>query len=376
MKNFFSAIGEKIRANRVEVSIIAIVLAIAIVVATIAFVLPDNFFKNLVSGESNQTVVSVDSEPEPEPEPEPDNSFEIKMTFAGDTIIACYKDITSSGSFNEYANKKDPSYFLEKIKPIFEKDDFTFINLENVLSDKKLTPVERDYSPAFWFKSKASNVNILTSSSVEGVSFTNNHTNDYGTAGYNDTIATIKAAGLEYATQTKTVYFTKNDYKIAIICSGLWYEGQSADIIRRVKEASEVSDFQIVFFHGGTEKVHAPDNYKVRAARKIVDGGADLVIGSHPHVLQPREIYNGVEIIYSLGNFCYGGHRRPENRCVLYQVTLNFDKEGIYTGVNSEIIPCYVYTGSVNNYQPAVIENEKEKQRVLDFMDGKVSSPL
>ena len=86
-------------------------------------------------------------------------------------------------------------------------------------------------------------------------------------------------------------YFTKNDYKIAIVCSGLWYEGQSADIIRRVKEASEVSDFQIVFFHGGTEKVHAPDNYKVRAARKIVDAGADLVTCQHSHCIGCEEKY-------------------------------------------------------------------------------------
>lgn len=316
-------------------------------------------------------VISTPSAREPE-----DKSFNIKLTFAGDNILACMKNQTTAGSFNEYANSKEPSYFLEKVVHIFENDDFTFVNLENVLTDKNLSEVPRDYSPAFWFRSKTSNINILTSSSVEGVSLTNNHTRDYGTEGYNDTIATVQAAGLKYGTQTDTVYFTKNDYTVAIICSGLWWEGQSADIIKRVEQASEQSDFQIVFFHGGTEKVHVPDAYKQRAARKLVDCGADLVIGSHPHVLQPREIYKGVEIIYSLGNFCYGGHRRPENRCIIYSATLSFNAEGEYESFGSEIIPCYVYTGSVNNYQPAVIENSEEKQRVLDFMDGKVNSPL
>ena len=369
MKDTGSSHTKKTKLNKWLLGGIALVVVLAIILAVVLIkggVFTQKPEKDNSLPASSQTVLVE----------EVDNSFEIKLSFAGDNILACFKNITTSGSFNEYSNKKDPSYFLEKVKPIFEQDDFTFVNLENVLTDKNLSPVPRNYSPAFWFRSKTSNINILTSASVEGVSLTNNHTNDYGSEGYNDTLETVKNAGLEYGTQSKTVYYTKNDYTVAIICSGMWYEGQSADIIKRLNEASEKSDFQAVFFHGGTEKIHKPDNFKVRAAHKLVDAGADLVVGSHPHVLQPREVYKGVEIVYSLGNFCYGGHRRPENRCVIYQATLKFDKDGVYTGVGGEIIPCYVYTGSVNNYQPTPIENEKEKQRVLDFMDGKVSSPL
>ena len=66
-----------------------------------------------------------------------------------------------------------------------------------------------------------------------------------------------------------------------------------------------------MYFHGGTEKEHVPDDWLVELCHKYADMGVDLIVGSHPHVLRPMEEYNGVDIIYSLGNFCYGGNRLP-----------------------------------------------------------------
>ena len=83
-----------------------------------------------------------------------------------------------------------------------------------------------------------------------------------------------------------------------------------------------------------------------------------------------------LDIIYSMGNFCYGGSRRPENRSILYQIEWTISNDGVLEGKTSEIIPCYVYTGDVNNYQPTPIEDEVVKQKVLDFMSWKVNSPL
>lgn len=300
---------------------------------------------------------------------------EIKLSFVGDMMIACYKDQTTSGSFNEYTNNNPPSYFLEKVKPIFENDDFTVGNLETVLSDSEVSPVSKNHNPAYWFKAKTSNTDILTSSSVECVSLSNNHTNDYGKTGYNDTIEAVKKANLNYGNDEQIMYVEKEGYKIAIICTGLWGEYAATNISKRIKEAEEVSDYQIIFFHGGTERLHKPEDWKVRACRKLVDNGADLVIGAHPHVLQPKETYNGVDIVYSLGNFCYGGHRRPENRTIIYQAMITVDKDKNVVNFASDIIPCYVYTGNVNNYQPTPIENQEEITTVLDFMDSKRELP-
>lgn len=303
-------------------------------------------------------------------------SFDIKITFTGDCLLASYMNQTTSGSFNEYSNNNDPSYFFEKVKPIFEKDDITIINLENVFTDQNLKEVKKDHNPAYWYRSKTSNTDILTGSSVEAVSLANNHFGDYGNQGRVDTINAVEKAGLLYGNNDNTFYFEKNGYKIAFICHGLWGEWQADAIINRIKEAESQSDFQVVFYHGGKERIHAPEQWKINASRKLVDNGADLVIGNHPHVLQPMENYNGVDIVYSMGNFCFGGNRRPENRTIIYQITLNISNEGILESKNSEIIPCYVYTGDVNNYQPMIIENETEKQNVLDFMHWERNSPF
>ncbi len=303
-------------------------------------------------------------------------AFEITLSFAGDMILATNKDTFYTGAFRDYAADQEPTYFLDKVRHIFEGDDFTIANVENVFSDRPLEPVVKDYSPAFWFISPASNINILSSSGVEGAMIANNHIRDYGQEGYNDSVAAIVNSGMQYGDAGRIMYFEKGGYVVAVICSGLWSEGQANSIISLMQTAQQHSHYQVVLFHGGTEKIHAPEEWKRRAAHKLVDNGADLVVGGHPHVLQPREIYNGVEIVYSVGNFCYGGHRHPENRTIIYQMSLTVDSELNLLSSSSNMIPCYVYTGSINNFQPAVVDDETIKNRILDFMDGKIDSPV
>lgn len=319
--------------------------------------------------------------PTPAPEPKLESEsipedFTIKLSFTGDVMIASYKNQTKPGNFNDYVNVKDPTYFLEKVSPIFSEDDFTIVNLENVLTDNPLKETKKNHSPAYWYKSKTSNTDILTSSSVECVSLSNNHTNDYGAKGMEDTIKAVDDAGLIYGTSNRTFYIEKNGYKIAVICNGLWSEWQTSQIIPRLEDASKQSDYQIVFYHGGTERVHTPEEWRIRASRKLVDAGADLVIGNHPHVLQPMETYNGVTIIYSMGNFLFGGSNKPENRTVILQQTLTVATDGLkLKGTETTLIPCYVYTGGTNNWQPEPIEDEIQKQKVLDFMVWKEKLP-
>jgi len=312
---------------------------------------------------------------QPEPVPEEANTT-ITMTFAGDVMLASLLDKTAAGNFNGYAAEQPASYFLEEAAPVFQADDFTLVNLENALSDRALTPRDKGEGAAYWYKSRTSNTEILTSSGVEAVSLVNNHTHDYGNAGYQDTVKAVEAAGLAYGTESRTIFYEKDGFRVAVICAGLWSEGGAWAIVNRLKAAEEESDFQIVFYHGGEEGVHQPEAWKIRASRKLVDAGADVVLGGHPHVLQPMEVYNGVDIVYSLGNFCFGGNRRPENRTVLYQLTLTVDRDRQVVQKESRLLPFYVYTGDQNNYRPSPITDEAQAQKVLDFMAWKEHKPI
>ena len=304
-----------------------------------------------------------------------DEKVNIKLSFVGDMMLASYKNEYEVGNFRYHSENKPPEYFLSEVVHIFNEDDFTIGNLENVLTDKNLSSVPKNHSPAYWYRAQTSNTDILTSSSVECVSLENNHCNDYGVQGFNDTVEAVKKANLYYGTETEIMYLEKEGFKISVICCGLWGEWQADQVVKRIKEAEVNSDYQIIYFHGGTERLHKPEEWKVRACHKFVDNGADLVIGGHPHVLQPREVYNGIEIVYSLGNFCYGGNRYPENRTIIYQANLDINKTKGTIEFTSNIIPCYVYTGDRNYYQPDTIEDKKEKEKVLNFMEGKEELP-
>lgn len=316
-----------------------------------------------------QSVSTIPSKPQ---------TFNITISFLGDCMLASYKGETNKNSLNGYIESKDPNYFFEKVYSVVSTDDFTLANLENVFTDNPLKEVYKDYSPAYWFKAPTKAANILKVSSIEAVSIDNNHIGDYGDQGREDTIDALNNYGIEYGINDKIVYYEKEGFTIAFICEGLWSESQTITIINRLEIAKDNSDYQVVFFHGGTEKIHEPEQWKIRACHKIVDAGADLVIGGHPHVLQPREIYNGVEIVYSLGNFCYGGHNKPENATIIYQMNLTIDSNSLQVKEhNSNIIPCYVFTGNRNNYQPTIIEqNAEEYINIMNFMNNNRNSPI
>ena len=301
----------------------------------------------------------------------------IKLSVAGDCLLAAHKGVVKAGNFASKALEHDWEYFLDGVDEIFEADDFTIVNLECVLSDKKLSPAKKSSTPAYWYIGPTENTNILTSQSVEICNLSNNHTGDYGTQGAQDTIDAVVNAGMLYGNNDKTCYFEKYGFKIALICNGLWYEGQETQIINRLHEAEKQSDFQIVYYHGGKERINKPEDWKIRASRRIVDAGADLVIGNHPHVIQPMEEYNGVLIVYSMGNFVFGDEAHPQNRTIILTSDININTETKEAeSVDNNIIPCYIYTGERNQWQPTVIPDGADKQRVLDFMNWKVDKPL
>ena len=245
---------------------------------------------------------------------------QVKITAVGDCTLGPTQKQGYAGSFHEYYDKYGEDYFFDGVRSVFEADDFTLVNLECVLSDAT-ERVEKTYN----LKGKPEYIGILTKSSVEGVSLGNNHTFDYGQAGLDETRDILDHAG---------VIFGFNEHVAT-------YKTESGIVIGIVS-ASQLS----------ADEKHA--GYIRDGIKKLREEGADLVIGTHPHVLQGIEIYKGKVICYSLGNFCFGGNRNPQDKnTAVFQQTFTFVDGIMQNDISADIIPYSISsTTDRNDFQP------------------------
>lgn len=283
------------------------------------------------------------------------------LTATGDCTLGATQTHGYAGSFHEYYDKYGQDYFFDDVRDIFEKDDFTLVNLECVLTEST-DRVEKTWN----LKGKPEYVGIMTGSSVEGCSLGNNHTLDYGPQSLTDTENVLDQAGIVYGyNEHVATYTTKSRIVIGIVSANLLAQTQERanyirDGIKKLRE--EGADLVIACCHWGIEGDHYPNDYQKTTAHQIIDWGADAVIGNHPHVLQGVELYEGKMICYSLGNFCFGGNRNPQVKdTAIFQQTFTFVDGELQNNISAKMIPCTISsTNSVNDFQPTVASGERK----------------
>lgn len=293
----------------------------------------------------------------------------IKLSFAGDCTLGNYAGQAYDGSFNQEYEKQgnDATYFLKNVKSVFENDDLTIVNLEG-----PLTSATSHVEKQFPFSGPKEYADILTSSNVELVTLANNHSEDYYVQGMQDTKQVLDEKGIGYFGYETACVKEVKGVKIGF----LGYRSMSLSMNNEKGRATikgAIDDLKnnqgasavVVFYHWGIEREYYANDDQRELAKFSIDSGADLVIGSHPHVLQGIEEYHGKQIVYSLGNFCFGGNRNPNDPdSMIYSITMNFT-DGVYTSDSHEIIPCSISSiKGRNNYQPIILEGS-EKERVL-----------
>ena len=285
----------------------------------------------------------------------------VTLTATGDCTLGSTQTHGYAGSFHEYYDKYGQDYFFDDVRDIFEKDDFTLVNLECVLTEST-DRVEKTWN----LKGKPEYVGIMTGSSVEGCSLGNNHTLDYGPQSLTDTENVLDQAGIVYGyNEHVATYTTKSRIVIGIVSANLLAQTQERanyirDGIKKLRE--EGADLVIACCHWGIEGDHYPNDYQKTTAHQIIDWGADAVIGNHPHVLQGVELYEGKMICYSLGNFCFGGNRNPQVKdTAIFQQTFTFVDGELQNNISAKMIPCTISsTNSVNDFQPTVASGERK----------------
>ncbi|HRY31069.1 MAG TPA: CapA family protein [Candidatus Paceibacterota bacterium] len=238
---------------------------------------------------------------------------EIRLLFVGDIMM--------DRNIRTVAEKKGYDFYFECAMPTFSHYDFVIGNLEGPVTNfASVSRVKTEKDPnLFKFTMSPETLSAMKNSGINIVSIANNHASDFGLEGLRQTKENILKSGLNYFgdltdENNGILTLTKNDVTFTLIPFNEFSDAVSASkTIKNLKDFSgsdkETSaDFKIIFAHWGDE--YLPVSKRIRKiAHDFIDAGADLVVGTHPHILQEREEYEGKfgtgQIFYSLGNFIF-----------------------------------------------------------------------
>ena len=326
------------------------------------------------ASEDNSQKASSDSQNTDSSNATVSSPVSLTLSVVGDCTLGTDETFDYDTSLNAYYENYGADYFLQNVKDIFSTDDLTIANFEGTLTDSD----ERE-NKTFAFKAPASYASILTGGSVEAVNTANNHSHDYGEQSFDDTLAALDDAGIVHFGYDETAVMDVKGIKVGLVgiyelYDHLEREQQLKDNIAKVK--ADGAQLIVVIFHWGNETETVPDSNQTTLGRIAIDEGADLVCGHHPHVLQGIETYKGRNIVYSLGNFCFGGNSSPSDMdTMIYQQTFTIDADGVKKDNVTNIIPCSISSAAYdgyNNYQPTPAEGD-EATRILGKINERSS---
>ncbi len=243
----------------------------------------------------------------------------VSLLFAGDIYF-------SEHVLNAYDHAGGIGGVLgESLRETIAESDLFMANLEFPFSDRGTKAADKQFT----FRVSPSRVSVLQEIGPDLVTVANNHALDYGTDALIDTCDTLDAAGILHVGAGKnleeakkpqiiekngkkigfigvTRVFPTGDWAASTTRPGMFSAYDTAPVVNEIQKLKEQCDYLVVYIHWGIERNTQPESYQREIGHQYIDAGADLVVGSHPHVLQGIENYNGKWILYSLGNFVFG----------------------------------------------------------------------
>ena len=340
-----------------------IILADIVLVVLLIFTLLLVGCKNLLTGGKKQKEETAISEEMEKTTKRKNKTVSFTISAVGDCTFGTDENFAYEGSMPaKYDEVGDFNYFFENVKSVFEEDDLTIVNFEGTLTDSTIREDKQ-----FAFKADKSYAEILTDGFVEAANLANNHSKDYGEQSYNDTMDALDEAGITNFGYDRVAIKKVKGIKVGLVgtyvlADGLGVKDSMEKNIQDLKD--EAAQVIIASFHWGEEKAEYPNDVQVELAHAAIDAGADLVLGHHPHVLQGIEQYKGKNIVYSLGNFCFGGNMYPSDMdTMIFQQTFTLKGGKLQEDNVTNIIPCSISSvEDYNNYQPTPAAGEKETE--------------
>lgn len=300
---------------------------------------------------------------------EPVADSTIHFVFAGDILLSDHV----LGAYNKAGNISgvvDPGF-----QSAIDSSDIFMVNEEFPFSDRGSPAPDKQFT----FRSPPDKVSLLKEMGIDIVTIANNHTLDFGKDALLDTCKTLDDAGIQRVgagadldeakkpvimeIKGKTIGFLgasrvipTGSWNATSHGAGLLTTYDPGILLEEIKKAKETCDFVIVYVHWGIERDEYPQDYQRTMGKQYIDAGADMVIGSHPHVLQGIEYYNGKPIVYSLGNFVFGSS-------IPRTALLKADWDG--DNLSLSFVP-----GTSSGGYTRAFTKEEEKQVFYQYMTG------
>lgn len=263
-----------------------------------------------------------------------------------DYLSVCFTgDVLLDRGVRQQIEKKGISYLFEDVKPLFQQSDAVVINLE-CPATKTIAPINKKYI----FRAEPEWLSTLRESGITHAALANNHSMDQGRVGLSETSRNLidnQILPIGYGENKHEacipVFLKKNNIEVAIFNSVTlplenWVSldeecgvcQMSVDAlskeVRKLKKEKPTC-YIVVVLHWGMEFQLVPALMQRKEGHKLIDAGADAIIGHHPHVIQQEEIFQDKPIFYSLGNFVFD-QKMPDTRKGLI-VELHFGKNNI-----------------------------------------------
>ncbi len=284
----------------------------------------------------------------------------LTVTVAGDCTLGGTESASKKAdSLYKTVQKNGLYYPFSDLFSLLSQDDLTLVNLEGVLSDNSQG---ENTQKEFAFRGPASFAQILTLGSVEAVNLSNNHFDDYGKAGRDATLETLEQHGVAYAGNEWLCVYKTDQGKIGLAgIRGSLTEHKKETVVAQIALLKEAG-CQIILFslHAGQEYASKHNGLQRDMAHFLIDAGADVVAGHHPHVVQGIEIYKNRLIFYSLGNCVFGGNHNPRDTDALI-ARIMFSLEGSRLKSMQASLHPIRFTGGKNgnSFKPVLLSHKK-----------------
>ena len=284
------------------------------------------------------------STPAPTPEPTPEPQKEFVITCLGDCTLWSNPNYAEHPAGFKGVMNGDYAYPFSNTVDYFTADEFTIANCECLLSDNPNMPY--DYTQVYFpFIAPTDYAEVFNAGGVDFVTTANNHMMDCYQAGADSTYAALEEHGVPFGKEGEAkIVETPNGLRIGVYCSGTDLAPNQTKALAAIEQLkNDGAEFIIMAFHWGREAYYDVTQAQTDLAHACIDAGADLIYGSHTHMLGPVEEYGNGLIFYSCGNWTFGGNTMPMHpETAIFQVVLERAEDGYLVRKSANYIPCCI----------------------------------